>query len=242
MPTNTPVTKIEGVSEKDFIKRTREFLGHFNGSPMGDHATRQFLALQLGLNNEHRLTSLFRRPPQKVIGGERVSEFFSGVEGATLTFDEEISAYQALLRPLLENMGEHELRKLIAGSWDIYPTEGEDTLFTESDSVRVFFESLVTDIQPPAPSGVTQKNKESMEAFFDTYSQGIEGALQDIERQALLEHLGTYEESYSDYGKSGDMGDPYNYRPSNVFIACAAASSGIDEHDFIVYSLEYFNT
>jgi hypothetical protein len=241
MSINTPVNKIEGVSEKDFTRRTRELLGTFNGSPIGEHATRQFLALQLGLSNEHRLTSLFRRPLQTVVGCERISEFFSAVEGATLTFEEEIGAYQALLRPILENVGEHELRKLIAGSWDVYPAEGEETLFTESDSVRVFFEGLVSEIQPRGPSELTPKNKVSMRAFFDTYSKDIEGALRDMQRQALLGHLGVYDESHSDYGQAGDRDEPYNYRPNNIFIGCAAASSGIDEHDFIIYAMEYFN-
>lgn len=59
--------------------------------------------------------------------------------------------------------------------------------------------------------------KLAMRNFFDTYSNDIEGTLHNMSQDKLLEYL------------DGD-----------IFIACASASTGIPEKDFVEYSLKYF--
>ena len=52
---------------------------------------------------------------------------------------------------------------------------------------------------------------------------------------------GEYDPEYSDEGRAGDFEDPHNYYSSDIFIGCASAASGIDEHDFLVFAInEYF--
>lgn len=81
----------------------------------------------------------------------------------------------------------------------------------------------------------------AMKAFFDTYSHDINGNMHDMTKQELLEFLGEYDPEYSDEGRAGDFEDPHNYYSSDIFIGCASAASGIDEHDFLVFAInEYF--
>lgn len=77
--------------------------------------------------------------------------------------------------------------------------------------------------------------KLAMRAFFDTYSHDVDGTMLSMGKQELLEHLGTFEK-----GESGDLEDPHNYSPSDIFVACASAASGINEHEFLVFAIEEY--
>jgi hypothetical protein len=80
----------------------------------------------------------------------------------------------------------------------------------------------------------------AMKAFFNTYSHDIKGSMHNMTKKELLEYLGTFDPEYSDEGVEGDLEDPHNYSPSDIFIGCASAASGIPEHNFIVFAVEQY--
>lgn len=72
----------------------------------------------------------------------------------------------------------------------------------------------------------------SMYDFFVAYAGDIDGSLANMNRQELLEHLGTY--------LNGDKDSADSYEANDIFIGVASAATGIPEHDFLRYSLKFF--
>ncbi|ENW02985.1 hypothetical protein [Acinetobacter beijerinckii] len=77
---------------------------------------------------------------------------------------------------------------------------------------------------------VVDKNQ-SLKHFFISYSS-IEGSLENLNRIELLERLGEFNEGEKEAAES--------YSPNDIFIAVASAATGIPEHEFLVYALDFF--
>ncbi len=72
----------------------------------------------------------------------------------------------------------------------------------------------------------------AMHHFFMAYAGDIDGSMANMNRQDLLEHLGSY--------ISGDVNSPESYEADDIFIGVASAATGIPEHDFLIYALKFF--
>ncbi|EAB2605665.1 hypothetical protein LJM48_004554 [Salmonella enterica] len=73
---------------------------------------------------------------------------------------------------------------------------------------------------------------ESMHDFFVAYAGDIDGSMANMNRQELLDHLGSYH--------SGDVNSADSYEADDIFIGVASAATGIPEHDFLQYALNFF--
>lgn len=80
---------------------------------------------------------------------------------------------------------------------------------------------------------MTVKSKiESMHDFFLAYASDVDGSMANMNRQQLLEHLGSYH--------SSDVNLADSYEADDIFIGVASAATGIPEHDFLRYALKFF--
>ncbi|QKJ89274.1 hypothetical protein PMPD1_4376 (plasmid) [Paramixta manurensis] len=73
---------------------------------------------------------------------------------------------------------------------------------------------------------------QAMYDFFVAYAGDIDGSMANMNRQQLLEHLGSY--------ISGDVNLADSYEADDIFIGVTAAATGIPEHDFLRYALKFF--
>jgi len=78
-----------------------------------------------------------------------------------------------------------------------------------------------------------KSKRKALHNFFEAYSQDVEGTMLEMDRVQLLEYLGRYE--------GGDISDPKSYSANDIFVGVAAAATGIEEDEFLLFAVKFFD-